>query len=255
MKNPRLLLFISLLAPLFFSQSGFSQSNADADALIENLRNRLTQTLEVASGNQLQIVDIRQTAMTSVYEIEISTGELLYSDVSGEFLFAGDMFQASPAGLVNLSSETRQVRNQEKIASIPEEEMIIFSPSSTKASLTVFTDVDCTYCRQLHRDMDQLLELGIEIKYVAYPRGGQMAESYDKMISVWCSEDRNRSLTQAKRGQNLPAFECDSPILEHYAIGNQIGISGTPALIMPDGQVIPGYMEPERLAATLGIAN
>ena len=99
--------------------------------------------------------------------------------------------------------------------------------------------------------MDKLLELGIEVRYVAYPRGGERASSYQKMISVWCSDDRHKSLTQAKNGQNLPERDCDSPVLEHYGLGNEIGISGTPALVLADGRVIPGYMEAERLAAML----
>jgi thiol:disulfide interchange protein DsbC len=133
--------------------------------------------------------------------------------------------------------------------------MIVFKPETTKASITVFTDVDCTYCRALHRDMEKLMELGIEVRYVAYPRGGEMAGSYGKMVSVWCSSDRQKSLTQAKNGQNLPEFDCDNPVLTHYALGNEIGISGTPALVLSSGQVIPGYMDPERLAAMLSIGN
>jgi thiol:disulfide interchange protein DsbC len=129
--------------------------------------------------------------------------------------------------------------------------MNIYKPEQTRAAITVFTDVDCQYCRALHREMDKLLELGIEVRYVAYPRGGERASSYQKMISVWCSDDRHKSLTQAKNGQNLPERDCDSPVLEHYGLGNEIGISGTPALVLADGRVIPGYMEAERLAAML----
>ena len=94
---------------------------------------------------------------------------------------------------------------------------------------------------------------GIEVRYLAYPRGGAEADSYDKMLSVWCSDDRKKSLTQAKNGQNLPAGDCDSPVLAHHALGNELGISGTPALIFPDGTVIPGYMDADRLATMLKI--
>jgi thiol:disulfide interchange protein DsbC len=255
MKYPMFQTLLCLAATLLLSQSGYSQSSSTDDAELDSLRIRLTQSLEVASANQLQIVSLKRSAMANIVEVEISTGEILYSDIGGEFLFAGDMFQASPAGLVNLSSKTRQVRTQELVSAIPESEMIIFKPQVTKASITVFTDVDCTYCRALHRDLEKLNDLGIEVKYAAYPRGGEQADSYDKMISVWCSEDRKKSLTQAKNGQNLPKFECDNPVLEHYAIGNAIGISGTPAIVLPDGQVVPGYMDSERLAALLAISD
>jgi thiol:disulfide interchange protein DsbC len=132
--------------------------------------------------------------------------------------------------------------------------MIIFTPETeVKATLTVFTDVDCTYCRALHRDIDMILEKGIQVRYLAYPRGGENAESYDKMLSVWCSDDRHKTLTQAKNGQNLPKRNCESPVLTHYFLGNELGISGTPALVFPDGRVIPGYVEVDRLVTMLQV--
>jgi thiol:disulfide interchange protein DsbC len=88
---------------------------------------------------------------------------------------------------------------------------------------------------------------------MAYPRGGANADSYDKMISVWCSDDRHKSLAQAKNGQNLPTRDCENPVLKHHAMGNQLGITGTPALVMPDGTLVPGYMDVDRLTAMLNL--
>jgi len=220
----------------------------------QSLREKLVQAIEVASQNQLQIVSLKATPLPRIYEVELNSGEILYSDISGDYLFAGDMYQTTGSGLLNLSAGTRQIRTQEKIASIPEEEMIIFTPETeVKATLTVFTDVDCTYCRALHRDIDMILEKGIQVRYLAYPRGGENAESYDKMLSVWCSDDRHKTLTQAKNGQNLPKRNCESPVLTHYFLGNELGISGTPALVFPDGRVIPGYVEVDRLVTMLQV--
>ncbi len=230
---------------------GLMANAAVAQQVPAQLREKLVQSLEVASGGQLQIVAIKSTPLTEIYEVELNTGELLYSDRSGDYLFAGDMYQTTNDGLLNLSSATRQVRNAEKIAAIDEQEMIIFSPDNTRATITVFTDVDCTYCRALHRDMETLLDLGVEVRYLAYPRGGEQASSFAKMNSVWCADDRKKSLTQAKNGQNLPVRECDNPIMAHYALGNELGISGTPAIVFPDGQLIPGYLDADTLAQML----
>ena len=220
----------------------------------EALRDRLHESIVVASGSQLEIVNIKPTPLDRIFEVELNTGELLYVDASGEYLFAGDLYQTTPDGLLNLTSATRQEAILRKVAAVPDEEAIIFEPEGeVKATLTVFTDVDCTYCRQLHGEREQLHGYGIRVRYLAYPRGGENAASYDKMISVWCSEDRHRSLTQAKNGQNLPVRECETPVLAHYNLGNQLGIQGTPALVFPDGRLIPGYMEAQRLAAMLGI--
>jgi thiol:disulfide interchange protein DsbC len=231
---------------------GLMANAAMAQQVPAQLREKLVQSLEVSSGGQLQIVAIKSTPLTEIYEVELNTGELLYSDRSGDYLFAGDMYQTTNDGLLNLSSATRQVRNAEKIAAIDEQEMIIFTPdNTTRATITVFTDVDCTYCRALHRDMETLLDLGVEVRYLAYPRGGEQASSFAKMNSVWCADDRKKSLTQAKNGQNLPVRECDNPIMAHYALGNELGISGTPAIVFPNGQLIPGYLDADRLAEML----
>jgi thiol:disulfide interchange protein DsbC len=239
------------LLTLLLGQAAIAQSSSPDEAALQALRARLAISLEAASQNQIQVLALNPTAMPEMIEVELSTGEILYTSITGEFLFAGDMFLSGPDGLINLSSQTRQERTVQKIAAIPAEEMIIFEPDQTRASITVFTDVDCQYCRALHRDMEKLMDLGIEIRYIAYPRGGEQAGSYQKMISVWCSDDRQKTLTQAKNGQNLPERECSNPVLEHYALGNEIGISGTPALVLADGRVIPGYMDSDRLAALL----
>ncbi|MBT8148279.1 MAG: DsbC family protein [Gammaproteobacteria bacterium] len=251
MKSVNKILLCLPVLILLQGQLALAQSSVSDEAAMQALRARLAISLEAASQNQIQVLALNPTEMNEIIEVELSTGELLYTDISGEYLFAGDMFQSGPTGLINLSSQTRQVRTVEKIAAIPEEEMIIYEPEEKRAAITVFTDVDCQYCRALHRDMSKLLDIGVEIRYIAYPRGGAQAGSYQKMISVWCSEDRQKTLTQAKNGQNLPERECENPVLEHYALGNEIGISGTPALVLADGRVIPGYMDSDRLAALL----
>ena len=215
------------------------------------LRAKLTATLSVATNNPMQIVSISETPFEGLVEVELSTGETLFSDRNGEFLVTGDLFRASETGLVNLSAAARQLKIVDWIAAVPEDQMIIFNPEETKATITVFTDVDCTYCRKLHGDLEAIMDLGIRVRYVAYPRGGEASTAYPKMISVWCSEDRNRSLTQAKNGQNLPTRDCENHILEHYNLGNKIGISGTPALVLEDGTVIPGYLDTTQLAGVV----
>lgn len=241
---------VQTIATLLFGSLLFAQASAQGD---QSLRGKLEQAIEIASQNTLQIVSLNQTALPNIFEVELNTGEILYSDISGDYLFAGDMYATTPTGLMNLSASTRQKRALDKIALIPEEEMIIFSPEEVKATITVFTDVDCTYCRALHGDLEDLMAYGIEVRYLAYPRGGEAAASYDKMISVWCSDDRKESLSLAKGGEDLPPVTCETPILEHYQLGNELGISGTPALVFSDGRVIPGYLDSERLASMLSL--
>jgi thiol:disulfide interchange protein DsbC len=213
------------------------------------LSEKLSRTMAAASQNQLHVVAIRETAMPGLLEVELNTGELLFSDRTGDFLVTGDLFRTSDRGLINLSAEARKLKVVEMIAAVPEEEMIIYRPDEVKASITVFTDADCTFCRKLHGDLEQILDAGIEVRYLAFPRGGPASTVYPKMISIWCSEDRNKVMTQAKNGQNIPERECDNPVLEHFELGNRVGISGTPAVVLEDGSVVPGYLDVERLRA------
>ncbi|MDH7943496.1 DsbC family protein [Pseudohongiella sp. SYSU M77423] len=216
------------------------------------LTNTLNTSLGAVSQGQLQVRQVNETPMEGIYEVIMSSGEILHTNRSGQFLMTGELYMTRPEGLVNLTAETRKGQTADLIANMAEEDMIIFSPESDPlATITVFTDVDCTFCRRLHGDIEAINERGIEVRYVAYPRGGRQSEAYPKMISVWCASDRKRALTQAKNGQNLPALECQNPVISQHTIGNQIGISGTPAIVLQDGTVIPGYMEVDRLAATV----
>ncbi len=248
----KVLLCALFLSPLVQAQEANATVSADELAA---LRDKLTVSLDIATANQLKIAAVVPTPMVNIFEIQLDSGEVLYSDLAGDFIFAGDMFRASAIGLENLSEQKRQVKLRDKIAAIPEQEMIVFAPEVEKAAITVFTDVDCTYCRTLHRDLEKLLALGIKVRYVAYPRGGESAASYTKMIAVWCSSDRNEALTLAKNGEDMPQIECNNPVLSHYALGNEIGIAGTPAIILPDGTLVPGYVDSERLAQMLKISN
>lgn len=231
--------------------AAFGQSDAAEEPWAAALRTKLTQTLVAATESDVQVVRITETPVAGLVEVELSTGETLFSDREGGYLVTGDLFKASADGLENLSAAARQGKVAEWIAAVPESEMIIFTPEEKKASITVFTDVDCTYCRKLHGELDAIMALGIQVRYVAYPRGGEASTAYPKMISVWCSDDRNKSLTQAKNGQNLPTRDCQTPVLEHYNLGNKIGISGTPALVLEDGTVIPGYLDSQQLAGVV----
>ena len=117
----------------------------------------------------------------------------------------------------------------------------------------MFTDIDCGYCRKLHREIPQLNEMGIEVSYLAYPRAGIGSQSYSKYVSAWCAEDKLGALTLAKNGQEIPAKNCDNPIAAQYELGQQMGISGTPAIVLEDGRLIPGYLNAQKLANALGV--
>lgn len=222
---------------------------ADAPDWEQTLRNAVNSSLGAVTQGQLQVMEVRETPMPDLYELIMSSGEILLSDRSGQFLITGELYMTQAQGLTNLTAQTRQLQVKGWIDDVSEDQMIIFSPENPQATITVFTDVDCTYCRRLHHDVEAINARGIAVRYMAYPRGGADSTAYQKMVSVWCAPDRERAMTQAKNGQNLPERECQNTVLDHHSLGNRIGITGTPAIVLPDGTLVPGYMEVDRLSA------
>jgi thiol:disulfide interchange protein DsbC len=136
--------------------------------------------------------------------------------------------------------------------------MIVFKPNGeVKHTVTIFTDVDCGYCRQFHREIDKVTALGIEVHYLFYPRTGPNTESWTKADEVWCAPDHNAALTRAKLGGSLPAASdaCKTPVETHYELGQRIGVRGTPAVFNEAGDLIGGYLPPATLAKVLDDPN
>jgi thiol:disulfide interchange protein DsbC len=135
------------------------------------------------------------------------------------------------------------------ISAVPESQMLIFSPKNPLYTITVFTDVDCAYCRKLHSEMAELNRMGVRVRYMFYPRSGPNTDSWKKAEVVWCSANRNEALTQAKLGAKLDMTKtCDAnPVAREYALGQSIGVRGTPAILTENGDYISGYMPPREL--------
>ena len=173
-----------------------------------------------------------------------------YVSADGRYLLQGDLIDLELQ--VNLSEAERNKARVELVAAIPDEDTITFSPEEVKYSITVFTDIDCTYCRKLHNQIDEYMAQGIEVKYLLYPRNGPTSPSWVKAQQVWCADDRNDALTQAKADGKFETHSCDSSMVgKHYGMGRDIGLTGTPAIVLSDGTLVSGYLPPEPLAERL----
>lgn len=211
----------------------------------EQIRQRLS-----AINDQMQVISVKESDLPGVYEVELDSGEVLYSSATGEYFILGKLFQVRENGFVNLTEQRKKALRAELLSQIPEEEMVIFSPEGeVRDTVYAFTDVDCGYCRKLHDEMAEYNARGIEIRYLAFPRAGVHSPAYDKMVSVWCAEDSKEAMTLAKGGQTPPAADCANPVAEQYELGIKFGVTGTPALVFEDGSLMPGYVPAERLAA------
>ena len=200
----------------------------------------------------LIIKDIQSTQIKGMFQVESDSGEILFSSSDGRYFITGDMYSTENNELVNLSEEKREKVRAQKIAAIPDDQKIIFpAQGDVKGKISVFTDIDCGYCRKLHKEVPELNSMGIEVSYLAYPRAGINSESYNKYVSAWCADDKLAALTDAKNGKALVAKVCDNPVAKQFMLGREIGVSGTPAIILQDGGLIPGYINARKIAQAL----
>ena len=192
--------------------------------------------------------EISPSPIKGVSEVQLGP-RLLYVTNDGKYLFQGSLIDLET--LKDISEDRRQTMRLDAVNALGEDKMIIFPAKKPRHTITVFTDIDCGYCRKLHNEVDKYNERGITVRYLMYPRAGVGSPAYDKAVSVWCEEDRRQALTDAKAGKPLPKRECQNPVKEEYELGQQIGIRGTPAIILDDGALLPGYIPADKLAKSL----
>lgn len=190
------------------------------------------------------------TPVAGLYKVEIERGPVIYVTEDGRHFVTGDLFEVGPEGFVNLAELARQKERRQLLAHVNESDMIVFAPEGeVKGTVTVFTDVDCFYCQKLHKEVPELNKLGVKLRYLAYPRAGIGSESYRKIATAWCAKDRQDAITRLKARETLPENVCaGNPVAAQFKLGQQMGVTGTPALIFDDGELLPGYMPAKALA-------
>jgi thiol:disulfide interchange protein DsbC len=183
--------------------------------------------------------------------VEVRRGaDIVYMSRDGKYVITGELFQVS--NHADLTEEHRRELRRDLIAKLPESQMVVFSPLHPKYTVTVFTDVDCVYCRALHGQIQDYNQLGIKVRYVFFPRTGPNTASWFKAEQVWCSTNRREALTRAKLGEPLSAKVCKgNPVAREYALGEAIGLDGTPGIVAANGAMVGGYLPPKALLAAL----
>lgn len=217
-------------------------TGAMADAKLEA---RLTEVIQGILPDA-EVTEVSPGPLPGLYEVMLGPS-LLYVSEDGRYVFKGDVFDLK--SLENLTRNRRAQARVDAFARLGAEGMIEFGAKSGKASHTlyVYTDIDCAYCRKMHQEVDELNNAGIAVRYLAYPRTGLGGESYDKAVAVWCAKDRNTAMTAAKAGKTLKPSTCENPVEAHYRMGEAMGVRGTPAVYLEDGESIGGYIPAQEL--------
>lgn len=248
MRRMKSLMNIRLLvaaAALFMFAPVIAQ-DAETDAELTQVRQKVNAMFQAISPE-----DINPSPIDGWYTIH--RGSIVaYVSADARYLLQGDMIDLIEN--VNLSEMVRNDSRRDLMASVSDEEVIAFSPAEVKYSIAVFTDVDCTYCRRLHNQIDEYLAYGIEIRYLMYPRNGPSSPAWTTAEEVWCANDRNSALTAAKSDRKFASTNCDASIIANqYDLGQEVGLTGTPAIILDDGTLISGYLPPDQLKARLDV--
>ena len=230
----------TLLKASLFSFGLMFFFNALAEDIPSAIKSRLDATVPGYDTSS-----VKATPLTGLYQF-IADGRVLYISADGRYIVSGNVIDLESKQ--NLTEQTQRQVTKKIIDAYDEKKMIVFAPKGkTKHTITVFTDVDCPYCTMLHKEVPKLNDAGIAVRYMMYPRAGAGSATFNKSISAWCNKDQKTAITVAKEGGTVEPKTCDNPVQEQFELGQAIGVTGTPTLVLESGKVLPGYVPAAQL--------
>jgi len=218
---------------------------AAADSNVDKIRAVLGKSMP---SLKLPAGAIKASPISGLYMVMVPP-DLFYISADGRYLFDGEIIDVNTRA--NLSEAVRGKMRVAELNGVKEKDMIIYGPKHPKHTVTVFTDIDCGYCRKLHSEMGDYNKAGIRVRYMAFPRSGLGSESYNKAVSVWCAKDPAKAMDAAKSGTSISSKTCANPVEMEYKLGSKLGVRGTPSIITDKGIMIPGYVPASRLKMIL----
>ncbi len=215
--------------------------------MISSAQDETAGTIKKALKVIFQDIEVDRVTPSEVPGLYLVTigAEVFYVTGDGKYLLRGDLIDLSAKS--NLSEQARTVARVSLINKIPEGEYIEFAPEKTEHIVYVFTDITCGFCQKLQHDIADINALGIAVRYLAFPRDGANTMTSKNMESIWCAEDRSQALSDAMIGLGVKPADCENPVNKHFALGQAMGVRGTPAIFTEDGRYLPGYLPPSEL--------
>ena len=228
-----------MLKRVIFSLAIAASATVQADAASEAKVREAIKALVPSA----QIDSIGESKLTGFYEVTLS-GQVLYVSADGKYLVQGMVYDI--ANKRDLTEEKKSIMRKAALAGVPRDRMISFPAKSEKHRVTIFG-----YCRKLHQQIAEYNNLGITIDYLFFPRSGLNTPSFDKAVTVWCSADKQKAFTDAKAGMEQEKKTCDNPVADDFALGQKLGVNGTPMIVAGDGSQIGGYVPPAQMLERL----
>lgn len=197
----------------------------------------------------LPIESVSPTPLKDLFQVQLEGGRVLYVTGDGQYVVQGYLYQLKGNEPVNLTEKAESRAVAQIINAVPADEMVVYpAEGETKTHITIFTDITCPYCQKLHAEIPELNRQGIEVRYMAFPRQGPASDGDQQLQAIWCSKDRRAAMDSMVKGKKVSADQCDSPVAKQYQLGHTVGVQGTPAVVLTDGKIIPGYQPAAQLA-------
>ena len=248
-RTPALALMTLLIAAALWHEGALATAPAPATPAPAAVTAADPKVAIAAKMQGVKPEDLHATPIAGIYELIRGT-DAAYVTADGKYAILGDLYENGTDH--NLTENRRRDLRLKMLAAIPETQMVVFGPQDAKHTITVFTDMDCAYCRKLHSQISDYNKLGIRVRYIAYPRTGPNTESWSKAEQVWCAADPKTALTEAKLGKPLKDKICpNNPVAREYELGQKFNLQGTPTLILGNGEMIGGYLAPPDLVQAL----
>lgn len=229
-------------------------ATGEASTLNErNTQQRLVSTLEKhfkTANINAKILAVKKTEVPNLYWVNLEGMGSVYATADGQYIIQGDVIRLGDKQLHNVSEALQSTENKKHLAALKTEDLIVYPAQGGKAKhvIYVFTDSSCPYCHKLHEHLAEITAKGIEVRYIAWPRGEQFMPT---MTAIWCSEDRKAAFDQAVQGLPVLAGECKNPVRDQYQLGLNMGVNGTPAIYNVEGEYLGGYMTPDEIIKRL----
>lgn len=197
--------------------------------------------------NQLGATNVEITASPLPnFKTAITDQGILHISQDGQFMFQGDLYQFSQNRVLNI---TNRPLMSSLNALVPQ--MIVYPAKKEKYVITVFTDITCHYCQKLHSQINEYNDLGITVRYLAFPRQGLNSQAAKQMEGIWAADDKQLAMSRAKQGEGVQQPKSPEVIRAHYQLGVKFGVRGTPSIVTTSGELLPGYLSPKDLLETL----
>lgn len=251
--------FLSILMAasfLFACESNANSANADANAQQDSVSSQslgennkavalaLQENLS-KSGVDISVQSAVKTPMQGIYWVDFNDAPSMFTDETGTYVIRGEIIALGGDRPVDIAANMRSQTAKKLLAEVPTDEMIVIpAKNEHKATIYVFTDPTCHYCQKLHSEIEQTTLGGVEVRYLAWPRN---QSAIPLAQSIWCSKDRLKALTQAKQGNKPSSQTCQNPVEKHLALGESLGVTGTPAIFTESGLQIGGYLPSNEL--------